>query len=204
MKAPTRQILLLSLSLSAGLLAVPAHAEEVSQTLPAPELKPVRSVRRIALLGELGWNGLAGTGVNVVGNITKNFALDFGGGFGLAGPKLGLRARYNFLDTVVTPYVAAGVTQTFRSSNFVTISDPKTGEAEDFHLAASTAVQGTVGLDYTSRSGFMLLAYAGYSYSVGGSALRAAPAARSSEMERTLATFYGSGAVAGVALGYAF
>jgi hypothetical protein len=72
--------------------AAPSSAPIVLQYPQSPQVAPdaraglpIRARRRLALLGEVGWNGIAGFGPNLVFHVDPHFSFDLGAGLSLLG-----------------------------------------------------------------------------------------------------------------------
>jgi hypothetical protein len=154
--------------------AVPAMPPRRGRVEVAPQptpdtrpLAPIRDRRKLALLGELGWNGLAGFGAILTYNAHPNIALDLAGGFSLLGWKAGVRGRYNFLKSAMTPFVGVGFNATSGLGEFS--SDPKNNpdapaDSKPFtvNVKASYLVQYTIGFDFIHKHGFTMQGALGY------------------------------------------
>jgi hypothetical protein len=166
---------------------------------------PVRAERRLALLGEIGWNGLAGFGAIVSYHVNPHVTFDLGAGLALVGGKLGLRARYNVSEGPVTPFIGAGV---LGATGF----DAPTSEigAEDdnselnIELRPAAFLQTVGGIDWTSRSGFTLVGSVGYAWLVSGDNVVILTGEPTPEEKRALDIVFRSGVVISLALGYSF
>jgi len=179
---------------------VPAAAPAVVRPPP-----PVRAERRLALLGELSWNGLAGFGAIISYHVTPHVTFDLGAGLALVGGKLGLRARYNVSEGPVTPFIGAGV---LGATGF----DAPTSDigAEDdnselnVELRPAAFLQAVGGIDWTSRSGFTLVGSAGYAWLVSGDNVVILTGTPDPEEKRALDILFRSGLVISLAIGYSF
>src|SRR5262245_38909631 len=67
----------------------------------------VRSQRRYAVMGQVGWNNFAGLGLQGSIHLTPRVSIDVGMGFSVTGWKGGVRPRFNFLPSNWTPFVGA-------------------------------------------------------------------------------------------------
>ncbi len=70
---------------------------------------PVRAQRRLALLGEVGWNGIAGFGPNLTFRLHPNVSLDLGAGISLVGWKVGFARSLPAAQGAVTPFIGVGI-----------------------------------------------------------------------------------------------
>lgn len=183
----------------------PSVPPQASRPAPERRLQPVRAERRLALLGELGWNGLAGFGPNLTFHAHPHVSFDFGAGLAFVGGKLGLRARYNLLDSVVTPFVGVGglVASGFDSPT----RDPGTdGDNPELNVKVlpSAFLQAVVGIDWTSRSGFTLIGALGYAWLLSRDNVEIVTGEPNKDERRALDIAFGSSAVVSLAIGYSF
>lgn len=138
----------------------------VSPVLPADERRagPIRSRRRLALTGEVGWNGIAGFGPVLSYHVVPHFTTEFGVGLSLTGWKAGFRARYNLLTGNVTPFLGAGMMATSGLGTITGDFDDRDESKEEvtIRVRPSAFVQGVLGLDWTTRGGFTLVGCVGW------------------------------------------
>jgi hypothetical protein len=181
----------------------PVAIAVVSQAPRAP--RPVRAERRLALLGEWGWNGLAGFGPILVFHAHPQLSLELGLGLALVGAKIGLRARYNFLDGPVTPFVGVGLLggSGFDAPTRDIASDQNNTEL-NIKLRPSTFIQSVVGLDWTSRDGFTLVSAVGYAWRVSADNVEIVTGVPTPEERQALDVVFGSSIVISFGIGYSF
>jgi hypothetical protein len=179
-----------------------SRGERVGPPLPEAEPSaPVRERRRWALAGELGYNGLAGVGLNATYRATPHLSLDLGGGLAVLGYKLGARGRYQFLTSRWTPFVGAGFLYgTGTGGHEVELK--LHGDKTRVRILPSPFLQGVVGLDYVSERGFTFTAALGWAQLLrqGNVVLVSGPPLRKAER----AALAGSGPVVSVAVGRSF
>jgi hypothetical protein len=188
--------------------------DALTAAVPAefPDTRPplaIRAERRLVLTGELGWNGLAGFGPVLTYHAHPHFSLDLGGGISLLGLKAGLRGRYNFLSSNLTPFVGVGVNATKGQGEFTTDpeNDPNADPAREpatIRVDASYLVQGVVGIDYTHRRGFTLIGCAGWAHLLNDNNYKVLAGTLTEEEEVAFDIFFKGGLVLSVGLGYAF
>ena len=189
MHLPSRVLLV------AALFALPALAS-------AEEAPPVRAQRKLMVGAELGWNSLAGVGVNASYHLLPRLSVDAGVGYSLVGAKLGARARVNLLTSEWTPFVAAGFLYGVGMGNRE-LSFPVGGQTVALRVTGSPFLQFVGGVDYTDPTGFTFLFTAGYA------ALLRENLVYSSGQDNALATqtlnpIFHSGIAVAAALGYSF
>ena len=188
-------------------LPAPAAPEVVAPPAPAAVRPPppVRAERRIALLGELGWNGLAGFGAIVSYHADPHLSFDLGAGLALVGGKLGLRARYNVSEAPVTPFIGAGVMgATGFDAPTSEIGAENDNSELNVELRPAAFVQAVGGIAWTSRGGFTLLGSIGYAWLVSGDNVVILTGEPDEEEKRALQALFRSGVVISIAIGYSF
>lgn len=164
----------------------------------------------MALLGEIGWNGLAGFGPILTYNAHPHFSADFGAGFSLLGGKLGVRGRYNFLKHAFTPFVGVGynyatgfgefpATDPAHDPNAKPNAAPVTIESGPSHL-----IQTVAGIDFMHRRGFTMLGTLGWAWLLNQDNYRVLAGEPTPEEEQGFNIAFKGGLVLGVAIGYAF
>jgi hypothetical protein len=172
---------------------------------PARAPVPVRAERRLAVLGELSWNGIAGFGPNLTFHAFPHLSFDLGAGLALVGWKLGLRTRYNFLKSEVTPFVGVGI---LAASGFDApsqdISSSDDNAELNIKLHPSVFTQATIGLDYTASGGFTFLGALGYAWLVTHDNVEIVTGVPTEEEKRALDFVFRSGGVVSIAIGYSF
>jgi len=183
------------LILAATLLALPTLAS-------AEDAPPVRAQRKLMIGAELGWNSLAGVGLNASYHLLPRLSVDAGLGYSLVGAKLGARARFNLLTSEWTPFIAAGFLYGFGQGNR-DLNLPVGSQTVVLRVAGSPFAQFVAGVDYSDAGGFTFLFTAGYAvllrenltYSAGQDNALAT---------QTLNPLFHSGLVVAAALGYSF
>lgn len=190
----------------------PPPATVVVQT-PAQKAKrsalgPIRARRRLALLGEVGWNGIAGFGPILVYHFTPHFSTDLGAGLSLLGWKVGVRGRYNFLTGPVTPFVGVGF---MSGSGFgdspipINENDPDpTRETVNIKIKHSAWLQTVAGVDWIAPSGFNLLGTAGWAQLLSPDPVEVVTGTPTADEQRAFDAFFRSNIVLTIALGYSF
>jgi hypothetical protein len=168
---------------------------------PARAPLPVRAERRLALLGELSWNGIAGFGPNLTFHAFPHVSFDLGAGLALVGWKLGLRTRYNFLKSEVTPFVGVGI---LAASGFDAPSSSSDNAELNIKLHPSAFTQATIGLDYTASGGFTFLGALGYAWLVSHDNVEIVTGVPTEEEKQALDIVFRSGVVVSIAIGYSF
>jgi hypothetical protein len=184
---------------------MPAPAAPIAEPPPPPprptDHRPVRARRPFFIGGELGWNGLAGFGVNFSYHPIPYFALDAGLGVALTGWRVGLRGRVNFLTGDWTPFAGLGMTYS-PSSGGQEIEVQARGETVKLELLPSAYGHLAAGVNYTGAEGFVFMATT-------GAALRVASNTRYRSGDRDIYVndvrpLYRGGVIVSVAFGYAF
>jgi len=166
---------------------------------------PVRAERRLAVLGELSWNGIAGFGPNLTFHAHPHVSVDLGAGLALVGWKVGLRTRYNFLKSEVTPFLGAGF---LAATGFEAPTQDLASEDDNrelnIKLNPSAYFQATCGLDYTDSDGFTFLGALGYASQLTHDNVEIVTGEPTKEEREVLDLFFRSGLVLSIAIGYSF
>jgi hypothetical protein len=180
----------------------PARVKHARAKRPLP---PVRADRRLALLGELGWNGLAGFGAIVAFHANPHLTFDLGAGLAAVGGKLGLRARYNFLTNPVTPFVGLGfISATGWNAPTRDLDSDESNEELNIRIRPSAFLQTVAGIDWTSRNGFTLIGALGYAFMLTRDNVVIITGVPTDEDRRGLDIAFRSGVVISIAIGYSF
>ena len=162
----------------------------------------VRRLRPLAVSGELGWNSLAGAGLNLTYHFTPYGAVDAGFGLGASGWRTGLRGRVNFFDSDLTPFAAAGVFYSMGSRD--PVRPPEAVNAFAFTVAPSPFALLVVGAAYATPTGVSLMVTAGYAKLLRSDNVRIVEGNPDREQRRALRLWLGSGVSASISAGYAF
>lgn len=169
---------------------------------------PIRAQRRLALLGELGWNGIAGFGPNLTYRAHPNLSIDLGAGLSLLGWKFGVRGRYLMLKGPVTPFIGVGVmTAGGFGSEPIEITDKNDDPDRvplNVKIKPSLWLQSVAGVDWVSSSGFTLIGTAGWASVVSGDPVEIVTGTPTPDEEQALNVAFRSSIVATIALGYSF
>lgn len=192
--------------------AAPPRARIDLDTEPVPDIRPrlpIRAQRRLALTGEVGWNGLAGFGPVLTYYAHPHVALDLGLGFSLLGGKAGLRTRYLFLKSPITPFIGVGFNATsgFGEATTDPKSDPQGDPTRDpatVNVGASYLVQGVIGIDYIHRRGFTLIASGGWAHLLNKNNYQVLDGELTEDEERGFNIAFKGGLVLSASMGYAF
>jgi hypothetical protein len=182
----------------------PAKKRPKSPSAVKPAL-PIRADRRLALLGELGWNGLAGFGAIVSLHASPHVSFDLGAGLAAVGGKLGLRTRYNFSEKRVTPFIGVGI---MGATGFEAPTRDLAANDDDselnIELKPSAFLQTVVGIDWTAKDGFTLLGALGYAFMLTPDNVVIITGEPTEDEKRGLDIAFRSGIVISIAIGYSF
>lgn len=163
--------------------------------------QPVRAERRVFVLGEFGWNSLAGLGVNAGYHLLPHLTAEAGLGFSLLRLKAGARLRANLMKGAWTPFVAAGA---LIGAGEGTEQDFNLGgPAFSYRLRPSPFAQVVAGVDFTGADGVTFLASAGWAFLLGEN-VEVTGGAPSAAQLGWMRTAFGSGPVVSLAVGYTF
>jgi len=178
-----------------------------SQKVKRP-VGPVRAQRRLALLGEVGWNGIAGFGPNLTYRLHPNVSVDLGAGLSLLGWKVGVRGRYLFLQGPVTPFIGAGIMGAGGfGSEPIPIrdrDDDPSREPLNVKIIPSAWLQMVGGVDWVSPSGFTLIGSVGYAKVLSHDPVQIKDGTPDQDERQALNVVFRSSAVITIALGYSF
>lgn len=170
---------------------------------PAPRRAlSIREQRRLALTGELGFNGIAGFGAILSYHATPHISLELGAGLAVVGPKVGVRARYNLLESHVTPFLGMGFMAASGWDTPIDITDPNTEDKLNVKISPSAFSHGVVGLDWTSQGGFTLVAALGYAWLLSSDNVQIVSGEPNAKERRTIDLSFRDGPVISIALGY--
>lgn len=169
---------------------------------------PIRAQRRLALVGEVGWNGIAGFGPNLTFRAHPNISVDLGAGLSLLGWKIGLRARYLLLKGPVTPFIGVGamICSGFGSEP-LEISDKNDNPDRtplNVKIQPSQWFQGVAGVDWVAGNGFTIVGSAGWAQVLNGDPVEIVTGSPTSDEEQALNALFRSNIVMTIALGYSF
>ena len=192
--------------------AEPRATIKLSEQLPAPDKRPslpIRARRKLALLGEVSWNGLAGFGPILVYNVDPHVSLDLGAGISLMGGKLGARARYNFLTSPFTPFVGVGFIYASGLGQFTTdpSQDPQgdpNREPATINVEPAHLVQGVFGFDFIHRRGFSMLGCIGWAWQLDRDNVHLLAGTLTPDERQGFNIAFKGGLVLSTAFGYAF
>jgi hypothetical protein len=186
----------------------PKPAARKKRVKPPPANKPalpIRAQRRLVLVGELGWNGLAGFGAIVSLHANPHLTFDLGAGLAIVGGKLGLRTRYNFSERRVTPFIGVGI---MGATGFEAPSRDLAANDDDselnIELKPSAFLQTVVGIDWTARDGFTLIGTLGYAFMLTPDNVVIVTGEPTEDEKRGLDIAFRSGVVISIAIGYSF
>jgi hypothetical protein len=173
-----------------------------------PAIGPRRAQRRLALLGELGWNGIAGFGPNLVFRAHPNLSIDLGAGLSLLGWKVGVRGRYLLLKGPVTPFIGVG----FMSAGGIGSEQIELSDKNDdpnrtplnVKIRPSIWLQSVAGVDWVAANGFTLIGTAGWASVLGHDPVEVVTGTPTADEEEALNVVFRSSVVITIALGYSF
>ena len=169
---------------------------------------PVRAQRRLALLGEIGWNGIAGFGPNLTFRAHPNLSIDLGAGLSLVGWKVGLRGRYLMLKGPVTPFIGVGfMSAGGLGSEPINLSDKNDDPDRvplNVKVKPSLWLQSVAGVDWVASNGFTLIGTAGWASVLSGDPVEIVDGKPTPDEEQALNAIFRSSIVATIALGYSF
>ena len=163
----------------------------------------IREVRRNAVTGNLGWNGLTGVGITYHNYFNKQMGVDLGVGLALTGFKFGGRFRYLFMEKNFSPFIAAGFMygMGFGESALEYKDDYNT---YTYTVNASPFAQIALGIEHLSNKGFLFSFNLGYAILMKETNYKIISGNPSSDNLRSMDMMFGSGIVIEFSIGYAF
>jgi hypothetical protein len=182
---------------------VQPHAVVLDQTDKPDSSEPIRTRRRFIIAGELGWNSLAGMGVNATYHPIPLLALELGAGLSAVGIKGGVRVRVNLLQSLWTPTLGVG----FMYGSGLGGEEIKTAEDDDgktakYRVLGSPYLQLVGGVNYTSSRGIVLMTTVGWAFLLRGHNVKYVEGP--TKLVEDAEPFFGGGLVLASSLGYAF
>lgn len=190
-------------------VAPPPQALPISSRADNRPLLSIRERRKLALTGEIGWNGLAGFGPVLTYYPDPHLALDLGAGLSLLGWKAGVRGRYDLLKTPWTPFIGVGFNATsgFGQVTFDPDKDANGNPNRDpvtVNLRPSYVLQGVLGFDFIHRHGFAMVGCVGYAWLLNDDTVEILAGEFTHDEKRAIDVIFKSGLVISLAMGYAF
>jgi len=181
--------------------ALVAIALSVATAAAAAEKEVPASERRFFALGELGWNGLAGIGVDAGWRALPFVTVEGGAGFSLLKWKGGVRIRAHLRPARYTPFIAAGAL--FASGDSAETRLDFAGNPLRYRTRPSQYAQLAAGLDYVGEDGVTLMATLGWAFLLAPN-VDITLGTPNATQSRLLFLAYDSGPVASFAVGYSF
>ena len=169
---------------------------------------PIRALRRLALTGEVGWNGIAGFGPNLTFRAHPHLSVDLGAGLSLVGWKVGMRARYLLLKGPVTPFIGVGV---MAASGFgseplelTDRNEEPNREPLNVKIRPSQWLQSVAGIDWVHAHGFTMIGSVGWASVLSRDPVEIVSGTPTHDEEKALNALFRSGVVITIGLGYSF
>ncbi|HEY0469265.1 MAG TPA: hypothetical protein VGC79_33965, partial [Polyangiaceae bacterium] len=186
----------------------PVVVVDPSQKPVRHPIGPIRAQRRLAVLGEVGWNGIAGFGPNLTFRAHPNVSVDLGAGLSLLGWKVGLRGRYLLLKGPVTPFIGVGVMSAGGlGSEPIEISDKDKDpnrEPLNVKIKPSIWLLSVAGVDWVASNGFTLIGTAGWASVLSEDPVEIQSGTPTHDEEQALNALFRSSVVVTIAIGYSF
>jgi hypothetical protein len=168
--------------------------------VPPEDTRPLRARRPFFFGGELGWNGLAGLGLNFSYHPIPQLAVDTGLGIGFTGWKVGLRVRANFLEGEWSPLIGAGILYGVGSSGRE-VEIKTEDDSVKVEYRGSPYAQIVGGVNYTAQGGFTFMAMTGYAILLRKNVVYVSG---SEQLYQDTKSLVGSGIVLSISLGHSF
>lgn len=115
----------------------------------------IRELRRNAITGNIGWNGLTGFGVTYHNYVAKQMGAEFGVGVATTGIKFGGRFSYMFSEKNFSPFVSAGFMYGLGTGDYEYDYELDGSYHYSYKIGASPFAQITGGIEYINNNGFM-------------------------------------------------
>lgn len=181
--------------------ATVASAAPLSLPMTGEEAASRRAQQRLFMLGEFGWNGLAGVGLIGGYHLHPHLTVELGTGFSPVKWKFGGRLRANLFTSEWTPFLSGGLAYG--------LGDPNTeavflgGAPLRYRLLRSPYMLVTAGLDYTGEDSVIFLVNVGWSFLLAQNVeiTRGAP---TEQQQLLMDLAFKSGPVLSRAFGYSF
>ncbi len=183
-----------------GLQSIVAQ-EYINMSVDTKDI-PIRELRRNAITGNIGWNGITGFGVTYNHFLTKQLETDFGIGLASTGFKLGGRLSYLFIPKNFSPFVSGGFMYGLGFGN-TEIEDANNGNFF-YTIGPSPFAQICGGIEYMANGGFLLRANLGYAILLKETNYAITKGVPTSEELRIMDAALGSGIVIEFSIGFAF
>jgi len=180
---------------------VKAQDYTANKVFGVEDLAP-REVRRNAISGSLGWNGITGVGVVYHNYLNKQMGIEAGIGLSSTGTKFGGRFSYYFMDKKFSPFVALGFN--YGTGLRSALEYNTNGNSYTYTINASPFTQITGGIEYISNGGFLFKANLGYAILLKESNYEILSGSPTADERLAMDIAFGSGIVMEVSFGYAF
>jgi hypothetical protein len=163
----------------------------------------IRARHPLVVGADVGWNTLAGLGLDASYTAGSHLAFDVGAGYVLSGAKGGARVRWNFTTANLTPFVALGGVWSQGHADPQTFNQ-KDGDSFTFHVGPAAYAQAVAGLDYQDSDRMHLRVEAGWAQALRKRDLHVVSGTPESDEWNEVRLVAGGGVVVGGSIGYAF
>lgn len=192
-------ILISLVSTASGTLGESSGANTSANT----PYKSIRYKRPLMLGAEIGINGLTGFGTAVSYTFNNAWSLDAAAGVSAQLMRGGVRGRYNFLPTAVSPFLGIGVL--YGLGTPYDLKGFQGNKTVVYHIAGAPFGQAVAGILYNHRKGFTIMGSLGWvQLLTRGSNVIVDSGNLSDNQLRGIRLAAGSGMVASVTTGYSF
>lgn len=164
---------------------------------------PIREIKRNAITGNIGWNGLTGFGITYNNYLLKQLELDLGLGLASTGFKVGGRLSYLFMDKNFSPFVSGGFTYGMGTGDSEIDYDYNNNQFS-YTIDSSPFLQICGGVEYMSNGGFLIRGNLGYAILLKETNYQITQGVPTNDELKGLDTALGSGIVIEFSIGYAF
>jgi len=184
------------------LLTTPILAQDYVN-MSVTEMKiPIRELKRNAITGNIGWNGLTGFGVTFNHYIFKQLEVDMGLGMASTGFKFGGRMSCLFMDKNFSPFVSAGFM--YGTGSSLEIDYDQNNNQFSYIVEPSPFIQIAGGVEYMANGGFLIRGNLGWAILLKQSNYRITKGVPTADELTAMDIALGSGIVIEFSIGYAF
>lgn len=164
----------------------------------------IREVRRNAVTGNLGWNGITGFGITFHNYFSKKLGTQIGIGLASTGVKFGGRFYYLFMDKNFSPFVSGGIMYGLGYGDTELDYEYDGSYKYSYTIGASPFAQIAVGIERISNGGFLFSANIGYAILLTDSNYEITKGNPTADELQAMDIALGSGIVIEFSIGYAF
>lgn len=163
---------------------------------------PIRELRRNAITGNIGWNGLTGFGVTYNHYLFSQLEADMGVGLASTGFKFGGRMSYLFINNNFSPFASIGFM--YGTGSSLELEYDQNNNKFNYMVESSPFLQIAGGVEYMSNGGFLVRGNMGYAILLKETNYKITQGVPTADELRAMDIALGSGIVIEFSIGYAF